>query len=86
MNDIAVVWNVILTGFLGMLMLFVRTKLGEMDKTSALLAKTREEIAREHVTRAEYNASVERLGVRIDAAFNRLESKIDKINERIGDG
>ena len=42
-----------------------------------LLNKTREEIARDHITRAEVRADLERIMERFDAGFERLEAKID---------
>jgi hypothetical protein len=46
-----------------------------------LLNRTREEIARDHVTRAEVNASFEKLGDRFDKAVERLEAKLDDIRK-----
>jgi len=40
-----------------------------------LLNKTREEVARDNVTKAE----VERIVEHMDARFNKLESKIDEL-------
>jgi hypothetical protein len=54
-------------------------KIDELDRLGILLNKTREEVAREHVTRAEVNIMVDRLGDRFDKAFQRLEAKVEEI-------
>ena len=58
---------------------FLKGKIDELDRLGILLNKTREEVAREHVTRAEVNVMVDRLGDRFDKAFERLEAKVDEM-------
>jgi hypothetical protein len=50
-----------------------------LDRLGILLNKTREEVARDHVTRSEVNIMVDRLGDRFDKAFERLEAKVEEI-------
>lgn len=76
------VWNLVLTAIVAILGFLVKGRMDELDRISILLNKTREEIARDHVTRAEVNVMVEGLGNRIDKAFERLEVKIDKLAGR----
>jgi hypothetical protein len=76
------VWNVILTGIVGIMAFMLKNKFDELDRLGILLNRTREEVARNHITRAEVNTMVEVLGSRIDKAFERLEVKIDKLAER----
>jgi hypothetical protein len=73
------VWNVILSGIVAVLGFMVKGKFDELDRITILLNKTREEIARDHVTRAEVNASFEKLGDRFDKAVERLEVKLDDL-------
>jgi hypothetical protein len=54
-------------------------KFDELDRLGILLNRTREEVAREHVTRSEMNTMVDRLGDRFDRAFERLEAKVEEI-------
>jgi hypothetical protein len=75
-------WNLILTGIVAILGFLVKGRMDELNRISILLNRTREEIAREHVTRAEVNVMVEGLGARIDKAFERLEVKIEKLAGR----
>ena len=53
-------------------------KFAELARIGILLNKTREEVARDNVTKAE----VERIVEHIDARFNKLENKIDQLISR----
>ncbi len=78
------VWLWVLTAMTGIIGFFMKTKFDEVDRQGILLNKTREEVARDHVTRAEYKADLEKLGDRIEAAVMRLEDKIDRTLETKG--
>lgn len=73
------IWNVILSGIVAVLGFLVKGKFDELDRITILLNRTREEIARDHVTRAEVNQTLEKLVSRIDSSILRLESKIDQL-------
>jgi hypothetical protein len=75
------VWNIVLTGILAVIGFVAKSKFDELDRITILLNRTREEVARDHVTRAEMNITVDKLGDRFDSAFQRLEAKVDKIAE-----
>jgi hypothetical protein len=75
------IWNVILSGIVAVLGFMVKGKFDELDRITILLNKTREEIARDHVTRAEMNVTVDKLGERFDNAFKRLEDKLDDLRK-----
>ena len=75
------IWNVILSGIVAVLGFIVKGKFDELDRITILLNKTREEIARDHVTRAEMNITVDKLGERFDSAFKRLEDKLDELRK-----
>ena len=53
-------------------------KFAELARIGILLNKTREEVARDNVTKAE----VDRIVEHIDARFNKLENKIDQLISR----
>ena len=76
------VWNIILTAIVALIGFLAKSKFEELDRLGILLNKTREEVAREHVTRAEVNQTVDRLAERIDSNFKRLEDKIDDMAKR----
>lgn len=75
------VWNVILSGIVAVLGFMVKGKFDELDRITILLNRTREEVARDHVTRAEVNQTLDRLVERIDTNFARLEQKIDDMGK-----
>jgi low affinity Fe/Cu permease len=75
------VWNIILTAVVGIMMFLIKGKFDDLARISILLNRTREEIARDHVTRAEMNGIVDKLGERFDRSFERLESKLDEMRK-----
>ena len=75
------VWNVVLTGIVGIMGFMLKGKFEELDRLGILLNKTREEVARDHVTRAEVNTTIDRLGERFDRAVERLEKKLDDMRK-----
>lgn len=70
-------WNIILTAALGLVSWFARTMWSEVQRLNVLLNKTREEVAKEYVTKAEVHADINRVMLRLDA----LDAKIDRILE-----
>jgi hypothetical protein len=75
MLDLNTVWSATLTLLVSVLAYIVNDKLSELARISILLNKTREEIARDNVTKAE----VDRITSHIDQRFNKLEEKIDQL-------
>jgi hypothetical protein len=68
-------WTGGLTIFVALIGYIMHEKFAELTRISILLNKTREEVARDNVTKAE----VDRIMEHIDARFNKLESKIDEL-------
>ena len=66
-------WNVLLTTFIGLLSWNLREKSAELNRLQILLNRTREEIARDNVTQAE----IDKIVAHIDARFDKLNDKID---------
>lgn len=75
------VWNIVLSAIVGVMGFMLKGKFDEIGRLGILLNRTREEIARDHVTRAEMNITVDKLGERFDNAFKRLEDKLDDIRK-----
>jgi len=73
------IWNVVLTALVGVMAFMIKAKFEELDRLGILLNKTREEVARDHVTRSEVRSDMERLMERLDAGIQRLENKIDEL-------
>lgn len=69
------IWNVVLTAIVALLGFIVKEKFAELQRISILLNKTREEVAREHITRTEFRADMQQLMER----FDRIERKIDSM-------
>ncbi len=66
-------WNALLTTFIGLLSWNLREKSAELSRLQILLNKTREEIARDNVTQAE----IDKIVAHIDQRFDKLNDKID---------
>jgi hypothetical protein len=73
------VWNVVLSGIVAVMGFLLKGKFDELQRLTILLNKTREEIAREHITRKEVDDKVDRIVERFDDGFKRLEAKIDDL-------
>lgn len=76
------VWNIVLSAIVAVMGFMLKGKFDEIGRLGILLNKTREEIARDHVTRAEMNTTVDKLGERFDVAFQRLERKLDELGKK----
>ena len=76
--DATLLWNTILTVLLGVVGFFMASKFKELDRLSVLLNRTREEVARDHITRTEFRQDMKELIER----FDRIEAKIDNLKGR----
>jgi hypothetical protein len=72
-------WNAVLSFFVAGMGLMLKGKMDELNRLSILLNRTREEVARDHITRREVDDKVDRIVERFDDGFKRLESKIDDL-------
>lgn len=75
------VWNVVLTAVVGLMGFLLKGKFDELSRLSILLNRTREEVARDHITRKEVDDRVEKLVVHMDQRFNRIEQKLDDMQK-----
>ena len=75
-------WNMGLTVIVGIMGYVLKEKFNELNRLSILLNRTREEVARDHITRAEVRADLEKIREHFDDGFRRLEAKIDKLTPR----
>ena len=80
MSDMSLLWNAGLTILLGLVGWAVKVKERELEKTqeelsrvTILLNRTREEVAKEYVTKQEVHHDINRVLDRLD----RLEAKLD---------
>ena len=71
-------WTGGLTIFMAVIGYIMHDKFAELARIGILLNKTREEVARDNVTKAE----VDRIMEHIDSRFNKLETKIDQLIQK----
>ena len=69
----SIIWNVLLTGVVAFIGYVLKDKSDEVKRLNILLNRTREEIAKEYVTKAEVHADIGRVLDRLE----RLDQKID---------
>ena len=74
-------WNGILTAVIGLMGFLLKSKFDELSRISILLNRTREEVARDHITRREVDDRVEKLVTHMDQRFNRIEQKLDDMQK-----
>jgi hypothetical protein len=70
-------WNALLSFLLLIVGYVLRDKTAELGRVTILLNRTREEMAKEYVTKAEVHADINRVMNRLDA----LDAKIDRLIE-----
>jgi hypothetical protein len=68
-------WNVALSAIVAIMGFLLKGKFDELDRLSILLNRTREEVARDHITRTEFRADMAQLLDR----FDRIERKLDTL-------
>jgi len=68
-------WNFVLSGALGLIGWVLKNHVEEVKRLQILLNRTREEVARDYVTKTDVAASINMLVARID----NLDRKIDDI-------
>lgn len=73
-----VLWNAILSFLTGLVLLLIKSQWDELRRIQILLNKTREEIARDNITKEE----IDKISVHLDQRFNKLEQKIDNMMQR----
>jgi len=71
-------WNIVLSLFVGIVSWVLREKSSELHRIQILLNRTREEIAKEYVTKAEVHADINRVILRLD----KIDEKLDRFVER----
>lgn len=72
-----ILWNSLLSCLLALFAWIIREKSEELQRIQILLNRTREEIAKEYVTKTEVHADINRVLDRLD----RLDAKLDRLME-----
>jgi uncharacterized membrane protein len=76
--DAHVIWNILITVVLAPLGFLIRSVLNEQKRLDILVNKTREEVAKDYVTRQEIEQDFERLMRKIE----RIDEKIDRLQSK----
>lgn len=71
------IWNIVLSAGFGLLSWILKEKSDELNRVTILLNRTREEVAKEYVTKTEVHADINRVLDRLD----RLDEKLDRLME-----
>ena len=72
-----IMWNILLTLIVAPLLYTIRGNTSESRRLDILLNKTREEIARDYVTKTELEGDMER----VFAILDKIEEKLDRLFE-----
>lgn len=78
--DMAVLWSAGLSAVIGLIAWWIKSQAEELRRVQILLNRTREELARDYVTKQDNNAAITQIVTR----FDRIEEKIDRLVERKG--
>jgi len=70
-------WNTVLSLVIGIISWVLRDKAAELARVTILLNKTREEVAKEYVTKVEVHADINRVMNRLEV----LDAKLDRLIE-----
>ena len=76
--DAHIIWNIILTFVLAPLGFLVRSVLAEQKRLDILINKTREEVAKDYVTREQLSDELERLMSKLD----RIDDKLARLQNK----
>jgi hypothetical protein len=74
-----IIWSGILTAALGVSGFILKAFYAEQQRQQILLNKTREELARDYVTRVDMHTDINRVITRID----NLDAKIERLLDRL---
>ncbi len=70
-------WNTVLSLIIGILSWVLKEKSNELARVTILLNRTREEVAKEYITKAEVHADINRVMSRLEV----LDAKLDRLIE-----
>lgn len=72
-----IMWNILLTLIVAPLLYTIRSTISENKRLDILLNKTREEMAKDYVTKVELEGDMERVFTLLD----KIEEKLDRLFE-----
>lgn len=74
------IWSALLTAAIALIGWVLKTYADEVTRLQILLNRTREEVAKDYVTKAEVHVDINRVVMRLDM----MDAKIDRLIERMG--
>jgi type II secretory pathway pseudopilin PulG len=74
-----ILWNIGLTAALALIGWFAQTLWAEVQRLNILLNRTREEVARDYVTKQEVHADINRVVTSIKSLDEKLDRLIDRL-------
>lgn len=75
--EMDMLWSSVLTALVAVVGFVLKNYIAELQRVQILLNRTREEMAKEYVTKVEVHADINRVLDRLD----RLDEKLDRIVE-----
>ena len=78
------IWNFVLSAFIALLGFALKEKSEEITRLSILLNKTREEVAKEYVTKIDVHLDINRVLDRLDRMDTKLDMVIKENRSAIG--
>jgi hypothetical protein len=75
-------WSAVLTAVLGLVGWLLKGHADEQQRLQVLLNRTREELAKEYVTKAEVHGDINRVILRIEALDAKMDRLLDRLVER----
>jgi hypothetical protein len=76
--EVDMLWSAVLTAAMGLIGWILRSAYAEVQRIQILLNRTREEMARDYITKTEVHSDINRVLDRLD----RLDEKLDRLVER----
>ena len=76
--EVDMLWSAVLTAAMGLIGWILRSAYAEVQRIQILLNRTREDMARDYITKAEVHSDINRVLDRLD----RLDEKLDRLVER----
>ena len=72
--EIQTLWGIVVSGGLGIIGWVLRTHVEEVKRLQILINRTREEVAKDYVTKTDVQASINMLITRIDNLDNKIDA------------
>lgn len=81
-TEIVVIWSGLLTFFLSVISWILKSYAEEVKRLNILLNQTREQMAREYVTKNEVHTDINRVITRLEALDAKLDRMMESYNKK----